>query len=211
MTFEDTQVGDLIVITVHVQNKKVSLESKIKNIIDNSLIAEPFMVNKSVLNFQRNMEIEMMVVHPNSTPIYWQKVYVDLKPYHDENCHIITTNLPGIKMNRRSNFRVYIGQNVKVIGIGDQPIQAELKDLSIKNCTLLINKDIEVEVHKRLTLEYLDIKTQKYFELSGRPVRKQEFERYNAYGVILEKGSADLENYLTQKQMENRPNSKKET
>lgn len=210
MTFEDTQQGDLVVITVHIQNKKISLESKIINVIDNSLICEPFMANNAIVNFYRNMEIEMIVVHPNSTPIYWQRVYVDLKTYHESNCHIITTNLPGIKMNRRNSFRVYIGQSVKITGANDQTIQGTLKDLSSNGFAILVAKDVEYELHKKLTVEYLDNKYQKYFELSGRPVRKQEMEHYMCYGCILDRRNPDLENYLSQKQMENRPNTKKE-
>lgn len=210
MTFEDTSVGDLVKITIHNDNKKLGLESKIIHIVDNCLVVEPFVVNNTMLSFPKNMEIELIVVHNEQTPYYWQRVQVLNKIYHEQNCHVITSNLPGIKYNRRSNFRVPINATVKMIGLGDSPISVILKDISNSGFALLLDKDTKLDLHKQVTIEYLDREHQKYFELSGRAIRKVEIEHYMLFGFILDRRYPDLENYLAQKQMENRPNRRRD-
>lgn len=73
---------------------------------------------------------------------------------------------------------------------------------------VLLNKDTELDLHKKITIQYADHENKKYFELSGRPVRKAEFETHNVYGCMLDRRYPNLENYLAQKQMEHRPNRK---
>lgn len=210
-TFEDTQKGDLVSITIHNGDNKMTMESHIINIVDNCLVVEPFLVEGAILNFPPNMDIEMMVVHPESTPLYWQKVNIVIKLYHEQNCHVIMSKLPGVKLNRRNNFRVFVGSNCKMTGATKEPINVTLKDISNSGFAVLVNKDVEIDLHKKISVEYTDNSFQKFFELSGRPIRKAEINNQTLYGCILDRKYPDLEGYLTQKQMEKRPNRKKET
>ena len=210
MTFEDTFPGDLVSITVHNNGKKLNLESKLVTVVDNCLVVEPFQMNDAIINFPNSVDIEMMVVHQTETPLYWQKVNVTTKLYHDKNHHVITSKLPGVKMNRRASFRVYIGQSVKLNGVKEDAINCTLRDISSTGFSVLVTKDINIELHKKIMAEYSDRSMNKYYELSGRPVRKLETGNYMCYGCVLDKRNPDLESYLTQKQLANRPNARKE-
>jgi len=208
MTFEDTSVGNRVIITVHNKDKRLAVESTILNIIDHSLVVDPFIVDETILSFPKSLDIELMVIHPDKSPIYWQKVYIEQRLYHEKLCHVITTKLPGVKYNRRNNFRVFIGEAAKLMMQPDQLTPVTLKDLSNGGFAVLLNKDTELDLHKKITIQYADHENKKYFELSGRPVRKAEFETHNVYGCMLDRRYPNLENYLAQKQMEHRPNRK---
>ena len=211
MTFNDTQVGDIVNITVSNNDKELTMESSILAIVDNCLVVNPFTVNGVMLDFPKNLDIKMLVLHPDTTPYFWQKISIDKKVYHEKDVHVITSKFPGVKMNRRNNFRVYIGANVLLSGVNEgKPIKATLKDISNSGFAVLVPTDLELGLHQKISFEYSDTAFKKYFELSGRPIRKAESDSYNLYGCILDKRYPDLENYLAQKQMENRPNRKKQ-
>lgn len=202
MTFNDIQIGNPISITVSNNGKQVTLNSNVINIVDETLIVEPFISNGNFLNFPRNMEIEMLVVRENDTPLYWQKVYIDPIKFREQSCHQIRTNLPGIKYNRRSSFRVPLTVAVTLKPTMDTSAPAVLKDLSVRSYSILVAKNIDLELHKKIAIEYSDKANDKFFELAGRPVRKSELQNYNLYGCIMDKRYPDLENYLAQKQLE---------
>ncbi len=202
MTFNDTEQGDAITITVHSGNKKLSLDSKIINIIDDSLVVEPFVVNGTMLTFPPQLDIELLVIR--QTPYFWQKVTINPIVYHDQNCHVITTKLPGIKFNRRNNFRVFIGEMGQLVDNKGEKYPIIVKDLSNSGFAFTIKKDIEIEMQKLVTLSFTDKEQQRYFELVGRPIRRYEVENSMVYGCILSKRYMELENYLAQKQMEHR-------
>ena len=188
---------------------KLDMESKIINIVEGCLVVEPFRLNNAILDFPKGMDIELMVVPPDDVPYVWKRVEVAMKVYHDTNVHVIKTRLPGIRMNRRSNFRVFIGTPSKITNITEKPINTTLKDVSNNGFAILTDKKTDIPLHTKITVEYLDQEMQKYFELSGRPVRKLEQEQNILYGCILDKRYPELENYINQKQLSMRPNSQR--
>ncbi len=211
MTFDDLEPGNQISLTISNERGKMQIFTKIMTIIDNSLVVEPLMVDGVVVNLTGNYEVEMLVIRQEGeVPIYWQRVRIDNKMYHEKECNVITSKLPGVKLNRRSCFRVGISAQVKVNGIGSEPMNLNLRDLSANGFSLAVPKDLEIEFHKKLTIEYLDQRNQTFFELGGRPIRKNEMNGMAIYGGVLDRRMPNLEAYLTQKQMENRPNSRKQ-
>ena len=206
MTFSDTNVGDKVLLTVNSGDNQMVFETTILNIVDNCLVVEPIIHEGAMLQFPYSVVIEMLVIHPDSTPLYWKRVFVDIKVYHEMNCHVIKTNLPGIKFNRRNNFRVYIGMNAKMSGEFDKTLNVTLKDVSNSGFAVLINKGTQIELHKKINIEFTDNSLKKFIELSGRPIRTLETDSHNLYGCILDKRYPELESYISQKQMENRPN-----
>ena len=205
MTFEDAEQGNSIFVIAKEENRQTTLESTIINIIDGKIIANPFMVDNAIVQFSKSMVTELLIIRQADIPIYFQKVYIEQQKYHERTCHVITTNLPGIKYNRRSSFRMPITSPIK-INIEGTSIHATLKDLSNSSFSILIDKSKMLELHKKISVEYSDQPNQKYFEFSGRPVRKAELQNYNLYGCIMEKRLPELDNYLAQKQLETRRN-----
>ena len=210
MTFEDLEQGNQISLTLSNERGKMQIFTKIENIVDNSLVIPPLMYEGMPINLTGHYDAEMLVVRgEGEVPIYWQKVIIEKKIYHDQDCNVITSKLPGVRLNRRSCFRVGIASQIKVAGIGDEPRNVMLKDLSANGFSITVPKDLEIEFHKKLLMEYVDHRNQKTFELGGRPIRRNEMNGMAVYGGVLDRRSSELESYLTQKQMENRPNAKR--
>lgn len=208
MTFQDAAVGNMVSLNISNQDGKIQLTSRITNIIEQSLIIEPLTVDGAIVTIPNNVDIELLVVRGDGeVPLYWQKIRIEQKTYHDQEVHVITSKLPGVRFNRRSSFRVSIGAQIKVSGIGKEPMNLNLRDLSANGFSLMVPKDLEIEFHKKISMEYLDRKNQKFFELGGRPIRKSELNGMMVYGGVLDKRNPELEAYLAQKQMENRPNA----
>lgn len=212
MKFEDCEPGAAISITLNNDGKKFPMSSKIITIIDDSLVVEPFKLNDAIVEFNARIEIELMVIRPNDVPYYWQRVVINRKIYHDKEVHVITSRLPGVKMNRRHSFRVFIGNSVKMTGASEDAMNVVLHDLSTGGFSIEVPKDIEIPMHSKVVVEYSDNAMKKYYELGGRPIRKLEMERFTIYGCILDnRNTGDLQNYLNEKQLQHRPNKKKES
>lgn len=203
MTFEDAKQGNSIFVIVKEDNRQTTLESHIINIVDNTIIADPFMVNDAIVQFPKSLVTELLIIRDNDVPIYFQRVYIEQQKYHERTCHMISTNLPGIKYNRRSSFRVPLTSPVKINSDGTV-INATLKDLSNSSFSILLDKSKDLELHKKISVEYCDQPVQKYFEFYGRPVRKAELQNYNLFGCIMERRLPELDGYLAQKQLETR-------
>ncbi len=208
MTFADLNQGDQVTLTVYAGEEQMVFKSTILNIVDNCVVIEPILVEGAILNFLKDMKIEFMAVHSGETPIFWKSVKVEVKLFHDRNVHVISSGLPGVKLNRRNYFRVYIGKNVKMNGGKDGPMNVMLKDISGSGFAVMLDKKSTLELHKKISVEYSDQSLQKYFELSGRPIRTEVTDSYNVYGCVLDRHNPDLDSYLNQKQMENRPNNR---
>lgn len=211
MTFEDCQAGDMVCLTLKSEEKKLNLNSKIINVVDNCLVVEPFKMNDAIIDFPPKLDIEMLVIPgEGQVPYMWQKVTVALKLYHDENAHIIKSKLPGVRMNRRANFRLFVGGSAKLQNFGPHPVNITLKDVSNSGFAIIVDDTTQIPLHTKITVEFVDNSMQKYFELSGRPIRKVEMEKKQVlYGCILDKRYSELENYINQKQMASRPNARK--
>lgn len=205
MTFEDAEQGNSIFVIIKDNNRQTTLESRIINIVDNKIIADPFMVNDAIVQFPKSLLTELLIIRDSDVPIYFQRVYIEQQKYHDSSCHMIYTNLPGIKYNRRSSFRVPLTSPIK-INVDGKTMNATLRDLSNSSFSILLDKSKDLDLHKKFSVEYCDQPVQKYFEFYGRPVRKAELENYNLFGCIMEKRLPELDGYLAQKQLETRRN-----
>ena len=205
MVFEDAEQGNSIYVIVKEENRQTTLESRIINIVDGKIMANPFMVNDAIVQFPKSLVTELLIIREADVPLYFQRVYIEQQKYHESTCHMIYTNLPGIKYNRRSSFRVPLTAPIK-INIDGKTINATLKDLSNSSFSLLLDKSRDLELHKKFSVEFCDQAQQRYFEFYGRPVRKAELDSYNLFGCIMEKRLSELDNYLAQKQVETRRN-----
>lgn len=198
-------------ITISNQQSKKTLQSNIVYVSGNSVYVEPFTYNGTVLNFDsQQIAISMIAYQDEKAPICWKVVTVRKEVEEGVTYHVIESGVNGVKINRRENFRVFLGINGKAYVLGqNEKMDVIVKDISETGFAVLIPVATEIKFKRNdvLVIEFYDRGQEESFTLSGRIVRGESLEKYNLFGCRLIKDSHLVRRYIANKQLEKRVNS----
>lgn len=197
-------------ITIANERTNISLNSNIVFVEDNKLYVEPFVYQGAVLNFDStNVTISMIAYEEEKSPYLWQVVHIVKEIRDNTPYHVISSNLTGVKINRRENFRLFLGLDGTATLMGGQPFDVVVKDISSSGFAVLVDMNKPITVHKNdiMQLEFVDKSFEEDFVLSGRVVRMDKTDKYFLYGCRLATENPAIDKYIANKQLENRVNS----
>lgn len=200
MLVSEIESNKSVTIEVIQQSNKITFESKSVEVLDNALLIESIKHNNQVVNMKGDNISISVTVNIEPLPVKFCDVDIDTVLYHDEVFHLVKSQFPGKQVNRRENYRVYIGID-GCAQIDGQDVNQDVivKDVSIGGFALITDVDIDVEgatVH----LYYMDDGTK--IVLNGQIVRKEQMDenRY-LYGCELLNVPNGLGKYLNDKQV----------
>lgn len=199
-------------ITIANARTNISLNSNIVFVEDNKLYVEPFVYQGAILNFDStNVSISMIAYEEEKSPYLWQIVHIVKEVRDNTTYHVISSNLSGVKINRRENFRLFLGIDATATLMGGRPIQVIVKDISSSGFAVLVDMNNPISVHKNdiMQLEFSDKAFEEDFVLHGRVVRMDKTDKYLLYGCRLVSENPAIDKYIANKQLENRVNAKK--
>ncbi len=200
-------------ITVSNQQSSMTLNSDIAFVNGDKLYVTPFEHNGVILNFNSNaVLISMIAYQEEKTPFLWKVVHISREIIDGVHYHVITSEVAGVKINRRENFRVFIGIDGKATILGKEvPFDVMVKDVSESGFAILVDVTSEVKINKNeaLMVDFYDAILDERFTLTGRVVRAEMTERYVLYGCRLLKDNDMMRRYIANKQLAHRVNSKK--
>lgn len=200
-------------ITISNQQSSMTLNSDIAFVNGDKLYVTPFEHNGVILNFNSNaVLISMIAYQEEKTPFLWKVVHISREIIDGVHYHVITSEVAGVKINRRENFRVFIGIDGKATILGKEvPFDVMVKDVSESGFAILVDVTSEVKINKNeaLMVDFYDAILDERFTLTGRVVRAEMTERYVLYGCRLLKDNDMMRRYIANKQLAHRVNSKK--
>ena len=197
-------------ITIANERTNISLNSNIVFVEDNKLYVEPFVYQGAVLNFDStNVTISMIAYEEEKSPYLWQVVHIVKEIRDNTPYHVISSNLTGVKINRRENFRLFLGLDGTATLMGGQSFDVVVKDISSSGFAVLVDMNKPITVHKNdiMQLEFVDKSFEEDFVLAGRVVRMDKTDKYFLYGCRLATENPAIDKYIANKQLENRVNS----
>lgn len=197
-------------ITIANERTNISLNSNIVFVEDNKLYVEPFVYQGAVLNFDStNVTISMIAYEEEKSPYLWQVVHIVKEIRDNTPYHVISSNLTGVKINRRENFRLFLGLDGTATLMGGQSFDVVVKDISSSGFAVLVDMNKPITVHKNdiMQLEFVDKSFEEDFVLAGRVVRMDKTDKYFLYGCRLATENPVIDKYIANKQLENRVNS----
>ena len=197
-------------ITIANARTNISLNSNIVFVEDNKLYVEPFVYEGAVLNFDSaNVTISMIAYEEEKSPYLWQVVHIAKEVRDNTSYHVISSNLSGVKINRRENFRLFLGIEGTATLMGGQPFDVLVKDISSSGFAVLVDMNKPINVHKNdiMQLEFVDTTFNEDFVLNGRVVRMDKTDKYLLYGCRMVSENPVVDKYIANKQLENRVNS----
>jgi len=198
-------------ITISNQQSQMTLNSEIAFVNGDKLYVTPFEHNGVILNFNSGaVAISMIAYQEEKTPFLWKIVHINRETVDGVNYHVITSEVSGVKINRRENFRVFIGIDGKATILGkDVPFDVMIKDVSESGFAILVDLTSQVKINKNeaVMIDFYDKTIDERFNLTGRVVRAEVTERYVLYGCRLLKDTGIMRKYIANKQLANRVNS----
>lgn len=200
-------------ITISNQRSDITLHSEIAFVQNDKLYVEPFEHNGVILNFNSDsVVISMIAYQEEKAPYIWKVVHIAREIIDGKKYHVITSDVVGVRINRRENFRVFIGIDGKATILGkDVPFDVMVKDVSESGFAILVDITSEIKINKNeaLIIDFYDAAIDERFTLTGRVVRAEVTERYVLYGCRLLKDNGIMRKYIANKQLANRVNSNK--
>ena len=200
-------------ITISNQQSSMTMNSDIAFVDGNKLYVMPFEHNGVILNFSAGtVAISMLAYEEEKTPYLWKLVRINREMIDGVTYHVITSEVSGVKINRRENFRVYIGIEGKATILGKEtPFDVLIKDVSETGFAILLDVNSEIKINKNeaVMIDFYDKGLDERFSLTGRVVRAEVSEKNILYGCRLLKDSPLMRKYIANKQLEHRVNATK--
>lgn len=180
---------------------KLTFETKVFSAISNGVLLESLKYGNRVLNVSFKGLVIFMTANLEPLPVQFAQIELETVQYKGEVYHLARATQEGQVVNRRENFRVYIGEDgMAQIDEHEKDREVLVKDVSISGFAIVAKDDLEADDAK-VRLSYKDKESR--IILQGQVVRKELIDESKIlYGCKLEKTPDGLARYLNQKQTE---------
>ena len=169
--------------------------------------------NNKIIRFVTERINYYFIGHHKSKPYLFENIFVDkirLPKYGV--AHIIKADKEGRRFNRRSNFRVWLGQHCHIALRGSKAQHdAMIKDLSSTGIGLIIKKEYTVNIGDEIEVQFNDEKYNEQREdyqftlhtIKGEVVRVFDSnEKADIVGCRITEGQEGAEKFVAMKQRE---------
>ena len=177
-------------------------------IVGDCLLCEPITVEGKAVNFKApGLKIEMSIFDKASGKIYcWRQLEVKLGYYKKKTlCQLIYLQGDPIEINRRSNYRQYVGISGKVTYFRSLPKDILIRDVSNNGIGFIAEKKEEFVEGKIVNVSFKDEDGRYKFELKCQIMRVREMENGRfEYGCLVLSPPQSLGTYVAHKQLEER-------
>lgn len=210
MYINDMPPGSTVSLEAIVGLKTLAFDTVVEKSVDvpmPGVYVAPIMKDDKIIGFQGDgITCRATIIHDEEkVPYQWKNVKVVSMKTQDGNfCHAIYSEDDVKKVNRRTNYRVWLGFHGQArIGMAKEVIDVTVKDISCTGISFICPQEVEVKMGAMVHLNFSDPGNGINFVISALVVRREELERGNAlYGCKLSKESQMIERYVNQKQRE---------
>lgn len=208
MELSELAVGMEVSVCATIGDQTLSFPSQIKGIADNKILIDPITHNNKPVGFKNPAQVAFLV-NDNSKIFRFAVTSIVLVKSRGNIYHMLELSGMGTAYNRRKNYRLYIGEEMRVTifgANGPELITALVKDVSEGGFCIITSKDIDPKFHLRLHFQDQKFAT----DLPANIVRKIPGNRPGEflYGCSLRIKSDSLSKYIMRSQIE-RTNRKK--
>ncbi len=210
MKLEELTVGTPISIIAYVNDEELNFKSTIQETYPRKrfIVADPIYEDEKIITFHgNNITVDVLVALEKDKPQLFKNVKIaPMKKADKSLCYGISSPTESKGINRRENFRCFVGKPTQIkCGISQDIFPAILRDVSVSGFAVVTDNDLELRqnqvIHAMLE-DYIDELGESFsFHLYGLIVRIQPLENGKfVYGCRLSTRIGGLENYITKKE-----------
>lgn len=210
MKIEELTAGQAVKFAARIGEENVEFDTVIQETLPRKhmALADVIRKNEKILTFHaKGLVIDLHVSPPDSAPMVFKNVTVELRKKQDDSyCYAITTLAEAKVLNRRQCYRCYIGyQSAVQCGSNRAAYDAIIKDVSASGFSVTVKGDVDFHENQVLhtvlndTLE--EICETYSFQLYGIIVRREENDNgMITYGCKLNNQVKGLDTYIMKKE-----------
>lgn len=201
MEISELTIGMDVSVCATMNGESLTFPSQIKGITGQKILIDPIVHDEKPIGFKNTVEVALLV-NSNNKIFRWATTSIILVKSQGKIYHMLELSGTGTPYNRRKNFRLYIGEEMRVTIFGTsgpETAVALVKDISEGGFCIILNKDIDPKFHIRLHFQDQHFAT----DLPGNIVRKLPTDRPGEYlyGCSLRIKSDSLSKYIMRRQV----------
>ena len=207
MYLQEVEKESNIQVIVGIGSQVLEFQTKVAEVIENGIYAEPLYQDKKLLGFRsKGLVVKIQIANLADQKVYeWINVdIVNVKTPEGNIYHRIVSKQPGKQVNRRNGCRVWVGlDGTAQIGTNKAVHDVIIKDISVNGISFVCGKDVEAELGTIVHLVFYDDATRSSFRLGAIIVRSEDVDRHKVmYGCRLNQESSAISKYVNEKQRE---------
>lgn len=202
MQINEIPLGASIEIEVKCNGRTMTFRSETVNIDNFTVLINPIKVNDKTIGFDDSCKINLLYIFEGKVFI-WSDIEMTLIKLNGVIYHKIVVTGEGKPYNRRSSFRMYIGEDMSLYmntPTGSTAITVLVKDISETGVAFITKEDLGIDRTFRLKLKDHN----RIINLSGIIIRKEYLEHLDSflYGCRFNESNATLGYYIEKKQID---------
>lgn len=207
LSLDDLEINQSLVINFLLEGKTFEFETIIKNKNKSQTYLEPIRIEDKILGLNNpNIKINLILNRENNKPVVWERCnLVTIRDKDLNSFYKVEGSLKGREINRRKDFRVFIGLQGEVLLGANRSVQTgTIKDLSSSGFSVIFDKlEIKAKVGDLARITFDDKELNYHIVLMGKIVREEELEDGRIiYGCVFIKYYSTIGEYLNLKQRE---------
>ena len=210
MKLEELTAGTPITLIAKIGEEQLEFHSTVQETYPKKkfILADPVYRDEKIISFSSpGITVDLLVSLDKDKPQIFQKVVIMTMKKPDKSlCYSIAATSDSKGINRRGNFRCFIGTPTTIkCGIEQDLYDAILRDVSISGFSVTVDSDLgitENQVIHAMLEDYIEELNENFsFHLYGLVVRIQELDNGKiVYGCRLNNKIGGLENYIMKKE-----------
>ncbi len=201
--------GMVLTLKAKSEDAVADFETELFEIVGDCLLCEPILHEGKAVNFRAaGVKTELNVIDRNSGKLYsWRELDIKLGYYRKKKlCQLIYVKCEPKEINRRNNYRQYLGIPGKVTPKRGTPMDIVIRDASNNGIGFITEKKQDTfNPGKMIKINFSDEDGKYKFDLNCKIVREREMENgMHEYGCMVESPPYSLGQYVAHKQIEER-------
>lgn len=176
--------------------------------VGNCLVCQPIMQDEKIINFSiSGVTHEVNIFDKDVGKLYaWRNIEVKAGYYKKTTlCHLIYLNSVPVEINRRNNYRQYLGIEGKAEVFHRPSVDVILRDVSNNGIGIIARERAYFEVGRMVKITFSDEGGRFKFALPCEIVRERELETGGMeFGCSVIEPPQNLATYVAHKQLEER-------
>lgn len=197
MNINDFEPGQVVQLDIKMDSIKGNFNATVAMLYKNLLLLEPIFVNRKLIGFPKECSVNLTYTL-SDVYFVWQDIDIKTIIYQNHYYHAATLYGDAEPINRRNNYRVYIGEDMQVTYFTDEGpknITALIKDISETGFAFISKEHFTTERTVRINIPQPD---RTVIHLSAKIVRTipMEDDGRTLYGCQFLEKSPHLNQYL---------------
>ena len=200
--------GTEVILKIKRESTVADFDTVLVEHVGNVLVCEPILHEGKIINFAiPGIVPEVNILAKDTGKLYaWRNIEIKAGYFRKTQlCHLIYLNSDPVEINRRNNYRQYVGIPGRAQVFHRPPTDVTLRDVSNAGLGFIVTERGHFEVGRQLQVTFTDCDGRFAFKLDCQIVRERTMENGSLeFGCMVLNPPQSLAMYVAHKQLDER-------